>query len=67
MLLIDYLKKEGLTNQRFSQLVGASASAISHIKNYRRLPSPKLARKIAKVTKNKVTKEELRPDIWPSD
>ena len=45
--------------------IGVSPSYISMIKKGRRRFSPALAVLVDEKTNGKVTKQELRPDIWP--
>jgi DNA-binding transcriptional regulator YdaS (Cro superfamily) len=45
--------------------VGVSPSYISMIKSGKRKCSPAFAMRVDDITNGKVSKQELRPDIWP--
>ena len=59
MRLLDYLKANNLTHEKFASLVGVSKPQITRILNRTRNPSIKLIETIKKVTSGKVTYEDL--------
>jgi len=59
MKLVDYLKKEGITHERFAEMVGVSRAYITTIISGRRTPSPALIKKVQKITNNKVGLDDL--------
>jgi len=59
MTLADYLKHRGLTQVEFARLVGVSKSAITLYLNGDRVPRPAVAERIIKITKGRVTANDL--------
>ena len=65
--LREYLSAHGLTASGFAELVGVSQPTMSRILTGERSPSPALALKIEKKTKGAISRQTLRPDIYPSE
>jgi DNA-binding transcriptional regulator YdaS (Cro superfamily) len=63
MKLKDYLKKHGTTG-KLAQEVGVTRTWISLVANDHRLASAILAVKIERATKGKVTRKDLRADLY---
>ena len=55
-----------LTQPEAGQRLGISQAAVSRIERGELQPSPRLALKIEQITNFAVTKNDLRPDVWPS-
>ncbi len=66
MKLKEYLKKNKISQKKFSDLVGVGYSHIGHIINGRRSPSLLLAQHIENITKGDVTVYELIDPKAPS-
>lgn len=54
-----------LTLEGFGRLVGVKKSTVSKWENGHG-PSPVGAKKVEEATGGELTKEQLRPDIWPA-
>jgi len=64
MKLADYLKKQKLSQKQFADLIPCSQGLVSHWIVGRVPVSPTMARDIERATGGKVTRQELRPDIF---
>ena len=58
MTLDTWLKQQGLLQKVFAERLEVSVATISMLRNGRRKPSPALALRIEKLTKNKVKVED---------
>lgn len=65
MNLPQYLSASGIQQAAFAQTVGCDRGHINHICAGRARPSPALALKIEAATNGQVTRESLRPDVYP--
>lgn len=65
--LIDYRKRNDITQEALAELLGVTQGLVAHIENGRRKPSAALARIVEQVTDGAVSKSVLRPDIYPPD
>lgn len=54
------------TQQEFADLVGVTQATVCRWENGETLISPLNAIKIESATGGKITKSDLRPDLWPS-
>jgi DNA-binding transcriptional regulator YdaS (Cro superfamily) len=64
MNLSDYLKTTLMTQEEFAQKLGVTQGAISQWLLGREPISPARAATIEKATRGKVTRLELRPDVF---
>jgi DNA-binding transcriptional regulator YdaS (Cro superfamily) len=65
MELIEYFSTQPRgTKVSMTKALGISKTWLSLVISKRKKPSPKLATEIEKATAGKVTREELRPDIF---
>jgi DNA-binding transcriptional regulator YdaS (Cro superfamily) len=62
--LKEYRKKINATQEELAELLGISQTLVSHIEKGLRPITPTQAINIEKKTKNKLKREELRPDIF---
>mgnify|MGYP000468095846 CR=1 FL=1 len=67
MKLKDYFDQTGETYSALGQRVEASSQNIGRIVRGLRQASPALALRIERATDGAVTRQELRPDIYPPD
>lgn len=67
MELAHFLEDGAVSMATFGRKVGVVRQHIHKIANGLQKPSPSLARKIEQATGGSVSKEELRPDIWPPE
>jgi DNA-binding transcriptional regulator YdaS (Cro superfamily) len=51
--------------EEIAEKAGTSVGYLVQIKNGHRKASPKLVTKIQEATNGKVSREDLRPDLWP--
>jgi len=61
MKLKDYLDSRNLGYKEFSDMIGISQSALSNYIHFRREPRKAIRNKIIKVTKGKVSLQDLLP------
>lgn len=59
MKLSEYLEKNDLSQEAFGLKIGVKRLAVLRYINKQRVPSPKTAKRIIKVTKNEVTLDDL--------
>jgi len=64
MLLKDFLEENGIRHNWFAKKLGISPSYLSEIVNLKKVPNPKLAKKIEELTKGKVSRLEV---LYPED
>ncbi len=62
MKLAELTKKE---LEMLAEEAGTKVSYLIHVVNGRRKTSPKLSIKIEEVSGKKITRHDLRPDLWP--
>lgn len=55
MTLSEYMEKNSTTDQKMSDEIGVSRSAITQYRNGVRMPKPEIALEIYRVTKGKVS------------
>jgi DNA-binding transcriptional regulator YdaS (Cro superfamily) len=67
MKLKTYLKSEALTLKQFADKVGCTPGAVwQWATDYQKITAEN-ALLVEKATDGKVTRHELRPDLWPRD
>ena len=59
MMLSQYLKKHRVTQEEFGRSIGVKRLSVSRYINGERIPSPKTAKRIVKVTKGAVQLKDL--------
>ncbi len=59
MNLIDYMKKNELTDEMFARRIGVTRSAVTYYRSSMRMPSPRIMLLIEAVTKNEVTASDM--------
>ena len=59
MDLKTYIELKNIKKKDFAEIVGISTSALSNYLHYRRTPTLEIGRRIEKITKGKVTIDEL--------
>ena len=59
MNLIDYMKKNELTDEMFARRIGVTRSAVTYYRSSMRMPSPRIMLLIESVTKNEVTASDM--------
>lgn len=64
MNYIDVLKQMFDTQERIAEAIGVSQPTVGNWIKGTFLPAPKNAKKIEKVTKGLVKKEQIRPDVF---
>lgn len=67
MKLKAYLKSERLTLKQFAEKIGKTPGAVWQWATDYQTPTAENALEIEKATGGKVTRHELRPDLWPRD
>jgi len=65
MQLNDYLSRPDVSKTEFASRLGVARQYIHKLRVGLQKPSPRLARMIEEITEGAVSKEELRPDVWP--
>ena len=63
MNIADYLSEAPLTQQEFAALVGVTQGRVSHWLNGEKVPAERCVQ-IEVATGGKITRSELRPDIF---
>lgn len=63
MNITDYLKDASLTQQEFADMVGVTQGRVSHWLNGEKVPAERCVQ-IELATGGKVTRNELRPDVF---
>lgn len=63
--IAQFRRTNNLSIEAFGALVGVGKSAVSKWELRRSGPSVAMALKIEEVTERRLTREQLRPDIWP--
>lgn len=67
MTLADFLRSlDAVQRQAFADKVERSVGYLYLVAGGHRRASPELAQAIDAATEGKVSKEELRPDLWPA-
>lgn len=66
MTLSDYLTGTGLTYTAFAPRIGCTSQHVSKIARGVEMPSAHMALQIEAATHGQVTRESLRPDIYPT-
>jgi DNA-binding transcriptional regulator YdaS (Cro superfamily) len=67
MELAHFLEDGDMSMATFGRKVGVVRQYVHKIATGIQRPSPSLAMKIERATGGSVSKEELRPDIWPPE
>lgn len=63
MNLIDYMKKNELTDEMFARRIGVTRSAVTYYRSSMRMPSPRIMLLIESVTKNEVTASDMMKEF----
>ena len=63
MNLIDYMKKNELTDEMFARRIGVTRSAVTYYRSSMRMPSPRIMLLIEAVTKNEVTASDMMKEF----
>lgn len=63
MNIADYLTEVPLTQQEFAKLIGVTQGRVSHWLNGEKVP-PERCVKIEAATGGKITRNDLRPDVF---
>ncbi len=63
MNLIDYMKKNELTDEMFARRIGVTRSAVTYCRSSMRMPSPRIMLLIESVTKNEVTASDMMKEF----
>jgi DNA-binding transcriptional regulator YdaS (Cro superfamily) len=66
MKLVKYLEKEKISQARFAELLEVTPGAVSQWCNGYPI-APENVLKIERATGGKVTRHELRPDVYPRE
>lgn len=64
MNLADYLQETGTSQRELAELVGVTQGRVSQWLGGETIP-PERCIAIQSATKGRVTKSDLRPDLWP--
>lgn len=59
-----YLATNKISQQAFARLVGVTPAMVSHWVTGRCLPTPERAAQIERATSCRLTREDLRPDVF---
>lgn len=65
MTIEEYLKYKKLTQQEFADMLGVTQGYIAHYINSHKRVTAERALQIHELTKGKINKSDLRPDIFP--
>ena len=63
MNLVDYMKKNELTDEMFARRIGVTRSAVTYYRSSMRMPSPRIMLMIERVTKNEVTASDMMKEF----
>ena len=65
MNLLDYYQQlKAEQKQRLADEISTSLAYLRHLAHGRRLPGPKMARRIEQATEEQVSRQDLRPDFY---
>ena len=67
MKLAEYLSRPDVSKSGFAERLGIARQYLHRLAAGVQVPSPKLAREIETATAGFVSRNDLRPDIWPPE